>query len=145
MTSLVLRRVKQNDFATYGELASDDGKEHYVTLELPWHENQHNISCIPAGTYTAERFFSPHHGYVVFRLLNVPGRDFVELHIANLPCDLLGCIGIGQQFGHVEKTTGEKGDGILASRAAFQSFMANHPEQRFQLTVVDVPPVTLAA
>lgn len=130
---VVLERIKQNGFATYGRL------EAFTTLELPWLDNARDVSCVPAGSYTAERYLSPAHGYVVFRLIDVPGRSDVEIHVANLPCDLLGCIGIGQGFGPVQKDTGESGDGIVASRAAFLAFMANHPEQRFTLLIQDVP------
>src|SRR6185437_9859916 len=92
LEQLTLQRVRQNDFGTYGEVRDEAGTLECVTIELPWHENAHDISCIPAGTYIAERYYSPKHKCTVFRLLDVPNRDLVELHIANLPEDLLGCI-----------------------------------------------------
>jgi hypothetical protein len=134
---LTLQRVKQNDFATYGEIYNERGIRECYTLELPWRDNKHNISCIPAGEYIAERYLSPEHGYVLFRLIDVPGRGYIELHIGNLPCDSKGCLLLGVKFGPVEKKTGEKGDGVLASSTAFHGFMASHPEQRFTLSVLD--------
>lgn len=146
-----LYRLWRNAFATYGSLRRDDGTEECVTIELPWVDANHdgisdrNVSCVPAGTYTAERYFSPKHNAVVFRLLNVPGRDYCEIHVANLPVDLLGCIGVGRRFGNVQKASGEKGYGVLESKTAFLAFMANHPEQRFAFTIYDPPAREIAA
>ncbi|HEX6462802.1 MAG TPA: DUF5675 family protein [Vicinamibacterales bacterium] len=137
MSALLLRRIKQNAYATYGRLDS------FVTAELPWRDNAPDISCIPAGTYTAERYLSPDHGYVVFRLIDVPGRGYIELHIGCLPArDSKGCILLGSKFGDVDYADGKpnaSGPGILGSKTAFHTFMLAHPEQRFTLTITDVP------
>lgn len=136
--SLTLRTVKQTDYATYSRLLNEDGHEECVTLELPWKNNQRGVSCIPAGTYTAERYFSPDHGYTLFRLIDVPDRSDVELHIGCLPRDSRGCILLGTVFGHVDYADGKpgaSGEGVTGSHTAFHSFMASHPEQRFTLVV----------
>jgi hypothetical protein len=65
------------------------------TLELSWKENKSDISCIPAGTYNWIKSWSPKHKMYVIRLLNVPGRGDIEIHIANFFHDLLGCIAVG--------------------------------------------------
>ena len=73
------------------------------TIELPWRNNQRNISCIPEGKYEVVTRFSKkfkHH----LLLKNVQGRSFILLHPANdAKRDLEGCIapvsylsGIGQ-------------------------------------------------
>lgn len=130
-----LHRIEQNDFATYGILTDDDHREFGKTLELPWRDNHHTTSCVPSGAYTAERYFSPHHGFDVFRLIDVPGRDYVEIHIANLPRDIEGCIGLGSAFGVVDGA-----HGIVGSRTAFKAFMAQmHGIDRFSLTITDPP------
>jgi hypothetical protein len=126
MNHLTLQRVKQTEFATYGEIYNEHGRREVVTLELPWRDNKRNDSCIPAGEYIAERYLSPEHGYVLFRLINVPDRDDCELHIGNLPCDSKGCLLLGVRFGPVEKKTGEKGDGVPSSTA----FHADRPRPR---------------
>lgn len=63
----------------------------FFTLELPWKDNQTDISCIPPGTYTYELYDSPKHGPVLL-LLNVRGRTMIEMHKGNYTRDILGCI-----------------------------------------------------
>jgi hypothetical protein len=113
-----LRRIKQTPFATYGRLSTDDGIEVCVTLELPWQDNKTDVSCIPAGTYHAVRWFSPRRGYELFILTDVPNREAVEIHPGNLPHDSHGCILVGSAFGDVN---GEPG--ITGSKFAFQKLM----------------------
>jgi hypothetical protein len=59
------------------------------TLELPWLDNQRNISCIPAGQYPIRV-----EGKRI-RVLDVPGRDGILIHVANKPSELRGCIAVG--------------------------------------------------
>lgn len=61
------------------------------TLELPWKENQQNISCIPEGQYKAFKRVSPKNGNV-YELVNVRGRSYIQGHIGNSIADTLGCI-----------------------------------------------------
>jgi len=73
------------------------------TIELPWLGNQKRISCIPEGEYVLQRRFSPKFQWHL-HLKNVPGRDLILIHPANVAkTELLGCIapvklhtGIGQ-------------------------------------------------
>lgn len=128
-----LQRTSQNDQRTYGELLDDDGTLLCHTLERPWVGNKHGVSCIPAGTYPAFRFSSPHLGYELFQLANVPDRVGIDIHIGNRVRDSEGCILVGKAEGQLD---GE--DAILQSRAAFHDLMA-HLEgvDRFTLEVVD--------
>lgn len=137
---LTLIRMTQTDFATYGRIETEEHEQLCVTLELPWRGNQRGVSCIPAGTYTAVRYRSPKHGVDVWLLKNVPGRTMIELHIANLPRDLNGCIGVGTAFGAVEGQPG-----ITGSRLAFKRLMKRLENQsQIQLTVVDPVPTAAA-
>lgn len=62
------------------------------TIELPWRNNQRNISCIPEGRYELQPRFSrkfKHH----LILKNVANRSFILIHPANdAQRDLEGCI-----------------------------------------------------
>jgi hypothetical protein len=58
--------------------------------------------AIPAGQYPIEIYDSPHAGHPVPLLQNIPGRDFVEIHCGNVPCDSKGCIIVG--LDHIEDT-----------------------------------------
>lgn len=82
------------------------------TLELPWRDNQHNISCIPEGIYVFKKMppgFGRDHGH--FRALSVPGRSVnkalnmstILVHRVNFVKDLLGCIGAGSRFADLNK------------------------------------------
>jgi hypothetical protein len=101
--NLLLQTACGND-ATTGVLQID-GKTLY-SIELPWHNNDQDISCVPAGTYDLIPYQSPSHGST-WRLhnptLNVYGYGFtpegarsqVEMHSANWARQLKGCIAFG--------------------------------------------------
>lgn len=52
-------------------------------IELPWKGNQHELSCIPAGIYTCQPFFSPKRQEKCWQLLNVRDRQNIEIHVGN--------------------------------------------------------------
>lgn len=134
---LSLIRIEQNEHATFGLLRDAERNRLCVTLELPWKDNAHDVSCIPAGTYTAHRRFSPKHHCEVFELDGVPDRANIELHIGNFAHDSLGCILLGDKYGSFE---GERG--ILGSRVAFERFMsAMAGTDAFTLDVMNPFPV----
>ena len=92
-------RFKDNGTQTLGRgyLYDDAGEKIYefCTIERPWKDNLHNISCIPVGEYTAEKYNSPSHG-LCFLLKDVPYRDSIEIHSANFYHQLKGCIAPGR-------------------------------------------------
>jgi hypothetical protein len=79
---------------------SIDGQQRYFSLELPeTFEGQPNVpnkTCIPAGTYPVMRLWSGHFDRMMPHITEVPGRTEIEIHVANLPKDILGCMGIGR-------------------------------------------------
>ena len=101
-------------------------------LELPWHGNAPNISCIPAGSYHAAMLYSARFGRALYHLTDVPGRTLIEIHNLNWCGDVAlgwhsdsdGCLGIGQEVG----TLTPVGDNarpqlaLLYSRLALQDF-----------------------
>jgi hypothetical protein len=120
-----LVRDDQTDVRTLG--AMFDGTERVCeTLELPWCDNQRGISCIPEGIYECKRALSPSRGYPVYWLQDVPGRQDVQIHIGNFPKDIRGCILVGTKRGK---------DRVLASRIAFDDFMARMEGKPFTLTI----------
>lgn len=63
------------------------------TLEKPWLNNQHNVSCIPVGEY---RVKSDNTGrFKWWRLYGVANRGMIEIHEGNTIKDTLGCILVG--------------------------------------------------
>ena len=76
---------------TNGELHID-GKLKCFSIELPWHNNERKVSCIPEGTYHLEKHVSDHLGNCL-HVLNVPNRSDILIHAANNAVrELLGCI-----------------------------------------------------
>ncbi len=100
-------------------------------LEPPNKGNQHNISCIPYGTYTVvKEETSPGHEYEHFRVENVPNRGGILWHGGNYFTNTLGCYLPGDSFGDKNK------DGIsdvLNSRATLQKLYSLLPA-KFQAT-----------
>ena len=93
--NLTLRRLTFNGTSpTYGVLINDT-QPICLTLELPWKDNQHMISCIPPGTYAV----IPNTPEKPWRLVGVTDRTEIDIHVANSCADILGCIGLGLQFG----------------------------------------------
>lgn len=62
------------------------------TIELPWLENMHNVSCIPEGRYALQkRFTVKRQEHLVLR--DVPNRSHILIHPANYALEeLQGCI-----------------------------------------------------
>lgn len=102
----VLRKTKTTD-GIFGELYINNVFECYTVESL--------IHALPANTYNLSLYNSPDHGCIC-PLLDTSsiGRTYCELHIANFPSQLLGCIGLG---------TCVDGDGIDSSGVAFNAFM----------------------
>lgn len=68
-----------------------------LSLEDPWKDNRVNVSCIPVGTYTCQRFNSPTHGET-FIVCDVDGRTYILFHRGNTHINTMGCILIGEKF-----------------------------------------------
>jgi hypothetical protein len=77
----------------------------FRTIELPWKDNAHNISCIPTGTYNTVKIYSPKRGKC-FQLLDVLERDGILIHIGNyahgVKIDTLGCILPGSKLEDID-------------------------------------------
>jgi hypothetical protein len=71
------------------------------SLELPYLNNQHDISCIPEGVYECELIYHKKFG-VCYLLKDVPDREDIIIHIFNYAAgkkvETRGCIGPGLRF-----------------------------------------------
>jgi len=104
------------------------------TLELPWLDNQKEISCIPDGTYTLVKHISPSWGKCL-KVLNVPNRSDILFHAGNFAAsinprtkrpDIKGCVLPGKEFTDLNK------DGyidIARSGVALDELMNVLPEE----------------
>lgn len=105
----ILRGVSE-DYGTFGTLTVEDLSFTCLTLELPYHGNQPNISCIPPGEYACKFKKSNRFGEV-YEVKNVEGRTDILIHRGNWAgdvgkdnpttgkpyrSDVLGCILLGE-------------------------------------------------
>jgi hypothetical protein len=104
------------------------------TLELPWLNNQHMISCIPAGTHVAT--MQPFHASHDYQLMNVPNRTGIFIHAGNyadgVEVDTEGCILLGEMFEDIN------GDGQLDITNTLQTvinFKAFFNGEDFTITI----------
>jgi hypothetical protein len=127
MREITLIRVATSEKGTFGVLIDQEENMPFaLTLELPWEDNQVNISCIPPGIYLCDTVNSPRFGYT-FQVSHVEGRSHILFHRGNYKKDTKGCILIGEQF---------EDDIILASRAGYREFMFRLKGcLNFQLTI----------
>lgn len=130
-----LFRFKRGDQGTRGVLFS--GLFNCNTLELPWRENEKNISCIPAGEYQVKIRISPKYGQV-YHVQEVPNRTFILVHSGNWAGDtskgfkthVNGCILLGAKRGLLVNQWA-----VLNSRITVKRFMARMALQPFTLKI----------
>ena len=122
---------------TVGRAVLDTGEE-WDTLELPWHGNQHLVSCIPAGNYVASMTWSNRFARMLYEVFNVPNRTAIRIHSGNWAgdtehgwrTDVDGCILLGQEVGEIEGQLA-----ILRSRLALTDFHAATHGMPFDLVI----------
>lgn len=62
------------------------------TIELPWKDNQYQVSCIPEGEYFLEKRYSRRFGWHL-EIIDVSNRSLILFHPANNALkELEGCI-----------------------------------------------------
>ena len=101
----ILTRLKSESEQTLGLLQLFEQEDKLLeckTLELPWRENQRNISCIPNGRYIVKKHYSPRFGQC-FWLQDVPNRSEILIHQGNYNRDTNGCILVGANFMDIDR------------------------------------------
>jgi Family of unknown function (DUF5675) len=128
------------DFYIFGPDGPGDGI-HWRSLELPLRDyslptidtnppqyatNVPGKCCIPANVngdkYQVVLQWSPKHGRLLPHVLNVPGREAIEMHPASRPSDLLGCVAIGKTWIGVEPESREEVVIMGSQRAFYEEF-----------------------
>jgi hypothetical protein len=89
LTAILQRDHAASDLVTFGKLYLPWLKVQpdIYTIELPWKDNEPDVSCIPAGTYTLSPYSSPKHGDV-WEYQNVLNRSLCLMHPANYACEV---------------------------------------------------------
>ncbi len=110
------------------------------TIELPWKNNQPNISCIPTGTYKCRyRWSRKYKGH--YHITGVPDRTWILTHNGVWAGDTekgfrthsAGCIIMGKYHGEYQKQ-----DCVFVSRATLRRFVTFMKKEPFELEVKDV-------
>ena len=107
------------------------------TLELPWRDNEPNISCIPAGEYKVRMRISGKYGEV-YHIKDVPNRSYILIHSGNWAGDIKkgfkthvkGCILLGKSRGLLQGQWA-----VLNSRITVRKFMLLMQKQPFTLKI----------
>jgi hypothetical protein len=130
----IVRSAASSDAnGTFGRM-SLDGADFCATCEQPWNNNLEGHSCIPVGDYQLLPYDSPAHGpTVVFHnpalgIYGTPalipagqaGRSLCEIHPANWPFQLRGCVAVGDALTDIAPN----GMGVTHSVATFQALEA---------------------
>jgi hypothetical protein len=107
----------------------------FKTLELPWLNNQHNISCIPEGNYDVVKYTSAKLGNV-FWIPDVPDRTGILIHPGTFAngnkINTEGCILVGAGYQDLD------GNGtldIIDSRKTLDRLLGILPD-RFKLYII---------
>lgn len=128
-------RLRRSDQGTEGILVS--GNYDCRTLELPWRNNQKQISCIPPGEYDVEIRISNKYGRVYW-VRHVPNRTYILIHSGNYAGDVskgykshvMGCILLGKESGFLGGQVA-----VLNSRITVRAFMEEMNYESFRLRI----------
>lgn len=139
MIRATLTRLETGDQGTFGKL--ECGEFHCFTLELPWRDNEKDISCIPVGVYKCFFTTSPRFKKRMYEITNVPRRTGVRIHAANMAGDkslgfyshLNGCVALGEKIGFIDRQKA-----LLVSVSAVRKFEEYLNEKPFELEVKNV-------
>ncbi|MFN3802862.1 DUF5675 family protein [Belliella pelovolcani] len=108
--SLSMVRTHHQEKQTKGELfvLDENGQVLFscFTLELPWKDNEFQVSCIPPGRYKVVPRYSKKYKHHL-HILDVPDRSLILIHEANYVRQLLGCIAVGKARIDID------GDGLI--------------------------------
>lgn len=118
------------------------GDDEISCIELPWRDNQREVSCIPAGTYLCRPVVSIRFGQV-FEVLDVPGRSAILIHAGNFggdaelgwTTDLRGCIAPAMRIGRLVNLRGQQQLAGCESRSALRRLMDWADGSPFELDV----------
>lgn len=137
---IILLRQKTSEQGTEGIISLTHLGIHFFTLELPWHDNQPQISCIPTGIYEVALRKSPRFG-ITYHVKQVPDRSYILIHSGNFAGDISkglktnveGCILLGMKRGTI---AGQRA--VLSSKVACRKFMNLMQGKEFILEIQGV-------
>jgi len=141
MKKVYLYRGQSSDEGTFGIVAFENKR--WYSLELPFKNNQKDISSIFQGEYVCKIRYSPRFKRLTYHLQNVKNRTYILIHSANFAGDtekgyqshLNGCIAFGKGRGKIKNKFGKYQKAILTSRTAVREFMQALGKKEFKLII----------
>ena len=138
MRTALLTRQASEDQGTLGSFYSWGFS--CMTLELPWRDNQKNISCIPAGRYITKLIYSQKFKDVYW-LREVEDRTGILIHAGTWAGDKekgfkthsYGCILLGKYSGIYQNQKA-----VFYSKPMVNALMAWMKKEEFELEVRNV-------
>lgn len=104
--NLLITRTIFGAKQTLGQLSVYDANDDFLfnckTLELPYLNNEQNISCIPNGSYSGSRQVHPKFGKCIF-IFTVSNRTGIYIHAGNFHNQIRGCVLVGKHFKDINK------------------------------------------
>ncbi len=138
MEKVKLFRAETSRQGTFGIFSLPNGLILH-TAEPPWKNNRSNVSCLPEGEYTVNRYISHKFGHV-YRLSDTQTspRSAILIHTGNLAGDIEdglishthGCILPAMRMGVYKNQKA-----VLASRVALNKFIDVMGDNSFILTI----------
>lgn len=131
--NITLRRTDFRSDGIFGGFFLEDGTHFCATLEHAYLIKANWMPKMAPGSYTCQRRHSPHFGYDVFEVMNVPNCTYIEIHVGNFQANSEGCVLIGETI--TDEPDGSRA--ITNSRVTFHNFMQMQVGlDTFQLTVL---------
>lgn len=130
MEKIFLDRERTGKDGTFGGLYRNATRIAH-TCELPWKDNENQVSCIPKGVYMVVRRFSDKYKDH-FHIKDVADREFILIHTGNTIKDIKGCVLVGDAFGRVDDLPA-----VVASKVCMARLLKDLP-QSFYLQVTGV-------
>lgn len=130
--TVTITRQSDNGIETLGLLSVQKNNASFTcnTLELPWKNNQHDISCIPKGTYKVT--IQPFHSTNRYELSPTIPRTGIFIHEGNYYKDSLGCILLGIKPSDINA---DKQIDVTFSVNTVQAFMQFMNNESFTLII----------
>lgn len=125
------------------EAMADGSRRHLChTTELPWLDDQPNVSCLRPGRYPLELYLSKNKGFVVPQLRDTAPRTYIQFHPQILCRNpwLLGCISPSKETPAVH-TPSQRCYASTGTHEAFAELMElfeGHPQPTAPGTASDV-------
>lgn len=141
MSDVILQRGETGDWGTKGSWLIVATGWLCDSLELPERGNMPGISRICPGIFNVKLLPSAHFNRPIYHVLDVPGRDSIEIHngtwagdpAMGYQCQVRGCALQGRGYGYIQPYPQQLA--ILNSRITVDDFIKQMSGRDFTLEI----------